>query len=154
MPKKRSGMPTTRVETPDRERLHMAHIRIRNELDRILREVVPGSIVDTCAKAARRAVIMASHCAGQPILDSRGTELRTLRPWEDPTCGGCQLAADLRADGSKGAGCADHEEPETPDHINPVCKLPLNVCRRATAHTHCPECGSTAHTAADCDMEG
>ena len=29
-----------------------------------------------------------------------------------------------------------------------------NVCQRTDAHTHCPECGSTEHVAADCDMEG
>jgi hypothetical protein len=32
--------------------------------------------------------------------------------------------------------------------------LGCDVCRRAEPHRHCPECGSTEHAAADCDMEG
>lgn len=50
------------------------------------------------------------RCAGPvPVLPPV-----ELRSYEDADCGGCQLAVQLRRQGTSGAGCADHEAPPWP----------------------------------------
>lgn len=52
------------------------------------------------------------------LMRRLGDNGNNYEPWEDRTCGGCQLAARMRSNGGK-AGCADHEQPEPkPDHFD------------------------------------
>jgi hypothetical protein len=63
-------------------------------------------------KPARGKVIPISNQALSPS---------GFHPWEDPDCSGCQIAKSFRKRGAEtgsqaqsGAGCADHERPQTP----------------------------------------
>jgi hypothetical protein len=67
------------VTTPANERLAMALIRARNELGRVLGEVVPGSITDEAARSAARAIDAAAGFAGEleaPPADAPGYAVR------------------------------------------------------------------------------
>jgi hypothetical protein len=55
--------------------------------------------------------------------------------------------------GSKKMIASDFMTESNPqDYKSKKCDVPMCTIKRR--HVHCPECGSTEHRAADCDMEG
>jgi len=73
--------------------------------------------------------------------------------WEDPACGGCQVAAGLRTNpGHAGAGCADHEGHDAGpkavfSNVTPADDRPMATFSRVVidADDSCDGCGSSGN---------
>lgn len=58
-----------------------------------------------------------------------------------------------RSTGERRADERRHDEVTEAQQFK-IKKRACDVCQRTDEHTHCPECGSTKHVAASCDIEG